>query len=70
MSFSNLENKCEIEQNLVGVYCLCVYEHANCMDTPRIGGSKGGDGKDARPPSPWETKFFHFHAVFSKKFAK
>ena len=49
MTFSNLENKCEIEQNLVGMYCLCVYEHANCMDTPCIGGSKGGGGRDARP---------------------
>ena len=66
MTFSNLENKCEIEQNLVGMYCLCVYEHANCMDTPCIGGSKGGGGRDARPPPPGRPNSFIFMQVSAK----
>ena len=32
------------------------------------GGSKGG--RQGRAPPPWGSKFFHFHAVFSKKIRK
>ena len=29
----------------------------------------GGGGRQGRAP-PWGSKFFHFHAVFGKKFEK
>ena len=47
------------------MYCLCVYEHANCMDTPCIGGSKGG-WQGCAPPPPGRPNSFIFMQFSAK----
>ena len=50
-----------------GTHCHIVKK--NCFSIYLIGWSKGS-ARDAPPPPPAQSKFFQFHAVFSKNYCK
>ena len=45
-----------------------IKKEKHIISTYRVGGSEGG--RQGRAPPPPGPKFFHFHAVFGKKFEK